>query len=218
MSKARRNQRKSLRAKRKANKTQRRSDRKEKRFNARDQRKTARLSKRQANKLSKIYGDMSPEEINELNAIQPEVGAMSAELRANDVPINDEEDTIEIASKYAVMNEDIEDPVEADDVEAAYSENRDPDVSDFEHAEKRSNSRSALKAGLTGVTAALGSYFGDLKQKQASGDNLTPKEQALLDAKRDITKQAVKNATTFNLQQVAPLLILAAIAFFVFKK
>lgn len=217
MSKARRQQRQTLRRARKSNKTKVRSERKGSKFNAKNVRKSAKLSKKQAHKLTKIYGDMSPEEVNEINSVQPYAGAMRSELEENDVPVNDPDDTIEIASKYAVMNEDIDEPIEADDVENAYSENKDPNVSDFEHAEKREGSRSMIKAGLTGVTAALGSYFGQLKQKQVDGEALTSKEKSLLNAKQDIMQQSVKN-NVLDLETITPLLILAILAYLIFKK
>lgn len=229
MSKARRQQRQTARRSRKSEKTTRRSaskslkqgnrsSRKDSRTNAKDLKKSAKISKKTAHKMSKIYGDMSPEEVNEINNVQPYSGAMKRELEEAGVPINDPEDTIEVASKYSVLNEDIDEPIEADDVEMAYSENDDDDVNDFEHAEKRQGSRVALKAGMAGVSAALGSYFGDLKGKQNRGEELSDRESQILRAKKDLTNSAIRNSTSFNLVDIAPLLIIGVIAFFVLKK
>lgn len=46
----------------------------------RKQRQQARMSKRQAKRLRKIYKDMSPEEIAEMNAIAPEIATGSAQI------------------------------------------------------------------------------------------------------------------------------------------
>jgi len=46
----------------------------------RKQRQQARMSKRQAKRLRRIYKDMSPEEIAEMNAIAPEIATGSAQI------------------------------------------------------------------------------------------------------------------------------------------
>lgn len=46
----------------------------------RQQRRNAKRSKRQAKRLKKIYGDMSPEEIAEINRVAPELGGAAATI------------------------------------------------------------------------------------------------------------------------------------------
>jgi len=68
----------------------------------RKQRQMARMSKRQAKKLKKIYKDMSPEEIAELNAIAPEIatGADQVNNAGVDSPAVDSGDPIATMSAY----------------------------------------------------------------------------------------------------------------------
>ena len=46
----------------------------------RQQRRNARRSKRQAKRLSKIYGDMSPDDIAAINDVSPDLGGAAAQV------------------------------------------------------------------------------------------------------------------------------------------
>lgn len=217
MSRDRRNQRKSLKTGRKAKKTLMRSSGKSNRQNAKDVRKNARVSVRQAKKLNKIYGDMTPEQVNEINKVQPYAGAMLDELESKGIPVNDEEDTVEIASKYAVANDDIQDPVSASDISDAYGENDDPDVSDFEHAEKSNRSKAIISTGLGAIMGGVNAYMGGLKEKERAG-TLTDKERDTLSKVNDAKKSVVKSQLNFNLMDIVPILIIGVIAVIILKK
>lgn len=217
MAKARKTQRKTLKAGRKLNKTNNRSERKTNKQNARNVKKNAKISVKQAKKLNKIYGDMTPEQVNQINKVQPYAGAMLDELEAKGIPVNDEDDTVEIASKYAVSNEDIEDPVSVSDIEDAYGDNTDPNVSDFEHAEKSNRSKTIISTGIGAVMGGVNAYMNGLKDKEKQGI-LTDKEKETLSKVKDAKKNVVRSQLDFNLMDIVPILIIGVLAVIVFKK
>ena len=188
--------------------------RKEKRISARDQRKTARISARNAKKLGKIYGELSPEEVNQLNEIQPLVGAMSEELSQKGIPIQDEEDTIEIAAKYAQANDDIEDPLDEDEFEEAFV----LEEESFESVDKYNNRRAVVKSVLTGIVGGVNEFAKQAAEKEKYDQPLTKSERAILDAKKDAIDAGKGEFFKDNMGKIVALLALAIIAAVLFKK
>jgi len=162
---------------------------------ARFQRKFARVSKKNAKKLKKIYGDISPEEANEINKIQPYVGAMNEELNRQGVPVDDPEDTIEVAAKYnKVVNED--ESIPEDVYEDAYV----PSSEEFEALEsgnhldffglfkKREQNKSKVAPYAGIIAGAFQGGVDAIQRKKNSGQALTPVENEIL-ATRNAMKQ-----------------------------
>lgn len=63
------------------------------------QRKMARMSKKQAKKLARIYGDMTPEEIAEINAITPEIATGVDQMQADGYAVNTQ-DPVQAMAQY----------------------------------------------------------------------------------------------------------------------
>ena len=87
-----------------------------------EQKQLARQSVKGAKKLEKIYGKMSPEEVNAINEITPLVGAMNKQLIDKGIIPNDETDPIEVSNLYANQNEDIPSIMEDEDLSELYFE------------------------------------------------------------------------------------------------
>lgn len=211
-----------------ATKTRRQEGRqrvKEARIDRRTHKRMAKQSVKGAKQLQKIYGELDPEEVNEINKVQPYVPAMAEELEREGVEVNDPSDPIEVSTKFAMVEDDIENPVDEELLADAYSdEENDEDetgMSDFEHAEKKFNSKRAMAVGMSAVTAGLGAYLKDVEGKKSQGISLTEREQQMLDAKKEVKKgvrEKVGSDIGNTLLDLAPLLALVVIVVIVMKK
>jgi len=181
---------------------------------AKGQRKMAKLSKRNAKKLGKIYGDLNPEEINEMNKIQPYVGAMVQELQDAGIEVNNQDDPIEVAGTYnsEILGAEQPEEVNAENFESLYSES----LEDVE----RGKIGTALKAVTAGIGAAFGKFAADAREKKAAGKELSPAERSALkveaeakEVKNDIKKDEVKK----TLYSFIPILLLGIVAWLIFK-
>lgn len=198
-----------------------RQKRQEARVRARDQRKTARLSKKQAKKLQDIYGDMSPEEINAINEIQPLVGAMKDELEDRGVPLEDEEDPIEIANKFSYVADEVEYPVDEETYDSIFVRH------DFEEnlfgmgAKNRSGNgeggKKFLKGMLTFVSGGIKETVNRAEEKQMKGEPITKVEEKLLQANKEVRSEAKRTFMSENSTVIAVVIALL-IAYFLLKK
>ncbi len=180
---ASRDRRKDARVAKRERRSIARTDRRERRGMARDVRKTARLSKRQAKKLSKIYGDMSPEEIEEINSVQPYTGEMASQLQEDGVMLEDPTDTVEVASKYVQLSPEMDDPIDEDVYNDAFVNVEEDFDSHFDFAKAKQNAKRALMGALAGVGNEFQKYVGEVEDKSRSGEALTKNEERLLKVK-----------------------------------
>lgn len=191
-----------------------RAKRKELRVGARNQRKTAKISSRNAKKLSKIYGELSPEQVNELNKIQPYVGAMADELNEKGVPLDDDTDPIEVATKFSMNEESIENPMDEDEFQEAFIDEEET----FESLDKYNKRRAVAKSVLTGIVSGVSDYANTAADKQKQGLPLTDAERGVLNAKNDAVSAGKSQFIADNMNKIVLLLVFAVVAVVVFKK
>ena len=191
-----------------------REERKRKRIAARDVRKTAKISKKTAEKLQKIYGDMTPEEVNQLNELQPLTAAMNEQLTEKGISVENENDPIEVATKFAMTEETIDDPMDTDTYNEAFYD----DEETFESVDKYNKRKQAVKSVLTGLVAGISDYAESSADKQRAGIPLSKSEQAILDAKESATDIGKQSFISDNMNKIVILLVVVIIALFVFKK
>lgn len=187
---------------------------------AKDQRAMAKISKKNAKRLDKIYKGLDPNEINEINKIQPYVGKMQEQLAEQGVEVSDPNDPIETAMLY---NQEVlgDEGFPVDDVivDTAYTL---PDESfeSYEHAERqRGLARDAVKGVFAGVSTFIGSRMKDAKNKKKKGGKLTAGERALLEADEtgnEIKKDYVKKEVS-KFKDLGIILLILGIAWLAFK-
>jgi len=210
--KRRRELRRRLRQERRERAITLREERRMRRLEARNQRKTAKISKRNAKRLKKIYGDLNPDEINEINKIQPYTGAMKEELERQGVELENPDDPIEVAAKFSRITPEMEQPVNDDVIDDAYSEQ---DVEGFEGYEnfklRRGRGKGILRAALAVFGGAVAGLANQIEEKQATGAELSPVEQKILEAKYsaiDEAKTQAKRDAGGKLIDYAPYIVL----------
>lgn len=197
-----------------------RGARAEARANARNQRKIARISKRNAKRLNRIYGDMSPEEVNEINQIAPYTGAMADELEQKGIPIENEDDPIEIASKYVQTSDEMGDPIDQDVYDDMYVNDEEDFESHFDYAKAKNTAGRALKGAFGGVLAEFGKYTDELKTKKRSGQDLSDNEEKILNAEkkaRGFVKEQVKGDIMGTITELLPIILLAIVLMYALK-
>lgn len=180
----------------------------EQRDNATEQRKTAKLSKRQAKKLNKIYGDLNPEEVNQVNEIQPYVGGMAQQLEENGVPVENSDDPIEVASKY---NTEILDEPAPEGYEA-FDEG-------YEGWDKE-KAKTALKTVFGGIVGAFTARKKIADERAMKGEPLNKADKALIqvaEVKNDIVKDEKKKEISSIVKKWLPIAGLALVAYLIFK-
>jgi len=158
-----------------------RQKRQEDRIYAKDAMIRAKDAKKYAKKMKKAYGDMSPEEVHALNEIQPVLPKMAEELAKNDIPVTDPNDAVEVATKYANYNPQIEDVAPQDMVEQAYGGGAEGDNFDNFDREK---AKKVLGSLFVGVVSGVKDYIGRAKMKPQ--EQRTPAEQRLIDAEKTV--------------------------------
>jgi len=158
-----------------------RQKRQEDRIYAKDAMIRAKDAKKYAKKMKKAYGDMSPEEVQALNEIQPVLPKMAEELAKNDIPVSDPNDAVEVTTKYANYNPQIEDVAPQDMVEQAYGGGAEGDNFDNFDREK---AKKVLGSLFVGVVSGVKDYIGKAKMKPQ--EQRTPAEQRLIDAEKTV--------------------------------
>ena len=149
-----------------------RQKRQEDRIYAKDAMIRAKDAKKYAKKMKKAYGNMTPEEVQALNEIQPVLPKMAEELAKNDIPVSDPNDAVEVATKYANYNPQIEDAAPQETVEQAYGGGAEGDnFDDFD----KGKARKVLGSLFVGVVSGVKDYIGKAKMKPES--QRTPAEK-----------------------------------------
>jgi hypothetical protein len=186
--------------------------RQEDRIYAKDAMIRAKDAKKYAAKMQKVYGSMSPEEVNALNQIQPVLPKMAEELKANNIPVADATDAVEVATKYANYNPQIEDVAPQEVVEQAYGGGAEGDnFDDFD----RKKAKGILGSLFVGVVSGVKDYIGKAKMKPEA--ERTPSEQRLIDSEKGIVGGA-KKAYINDFMGKNGILIIAVLAVIVFYK
>lgn len=208
--------RKERKAKHAANKS-RRKGRKLKRKTLREDKREEGAERRiegRRRRAARRYGKFHPHANDALDTLAPLQDAMADDLTEKGVPLNDPDDTVEVATKFAEHNDDIDDSVDADDLDAAYNnEDSEGDEDNFDHVEKaglKAGAMNALKAALGSVGNDVSNHIDKLAQTKASGGQLTKSQQQLLDASNDAhdaVKTKVIGDITDTLKDLAPVLI-----------
>lgn len=184
-----------------------RQKRKGQRIMARDARKVARLSKKQVKRLERIYGDMSAEDINALNEIEPYMPEMVAELEDAGIELNDPQDEVEVATRYVAAQDPEYAEEHEEEIDEAYIYD-DEDEDYLEHAEKEKKRKKNLGkiAGFLGETAARAvGYFAPETRGTAAGQ-----------FKRSYTKQTAADFLGGNTMLLVAAVLVAA--FLIFRK
>lgn len=205
----------------KAKRIDRRGVRQDLRSTQRDTRRTTRLNKRQAKKLERIYGDMDRDTIDNINNLKPYEEPMLEELQDMGIPVEDEEDTIEIATKYAMANDEIENPLEDDVYDDAYINEDEEFESHYDKEKRRGVATRLVKGALGGVFDSLGGFTDELKNKQSRGGQLTEGERKLVKASNEAegyVAQKVKGDIMETITSMLPLLIVAIVVIYFVKK
>ena len=151
--------------------------------------KESRLAKKYAKKMRRIYGDMSPEDVNALNSIAPVLPKMAEELEATGVQVSDPSDPVEVAVKYANANPAIEDVMPQEEVDIAYNQDADGESFDSFNMDKFKKVAGSI---FTGAVAGFKDYTN--KIKQTPPDKRTPQEQSILNAEKSVKKSVIKEA------------------------
>lgn len=191
------------------------------RQDAKDVIQATKISRKTAKKIAKIYdkAGMTPEEIAELNKLQPVNAAMAEQLQEQGVEVENPDDVVEVATKY---NEQILDgqaaEIPTEDYDTAYLR----PVEYWEHEEQAEDSKRQAKkrifgAVVGGLTGALKVLTQQAKEKARTGQPLSKADKALLDLNRQ-GRQLAKQQAGDYLKNIAPLALLAAVLYIVVKK
>ena len=191
-----------------------RSERQLGKISAKNVRKTAKISVKEGKKLGKIYGDLDPEEVNAINSVQPYLGVMKDKLDKEGVPY-DEEDPIEVANKYAFVEDEIESPLEEEQFENLYMSNI--EEADGGKARMGSVGGQIAKGAFSFISAGVKSLVGDAQAKKRAGEPLTPTETQLLQANQAV-RQEVKSGAMDEIKGYLPIVVLVLIVLLVLKK
>lgn len=212
---SRRKKRRESRQRNKEHRIEVREARHTRRVDARDFRKQRRLNKRQRKFYDDKYGEGQIDEnaagqAGELN--EP----MNDALAEQGVAVDNPNDNIEVATKYAQMNEDIANPTDDETYNNAFVDTVDDFESHFEYAEKQGRARGLLKVGLGAVMGGVNTYLDSLKEKEAGKQPLTSHERDMLDASQQVG-QSQKKGMMADLFPVLAIVIVLLIVFKVAK-
>lgn len=213
--KARREQRKAARQARIAARQTKRQDRKARRQDARAERKNtrqegrqkrkqARVSRKAAEKLQKQYGDMTPEEIQAINEIEPYKAGMAKELQEQGVELQDENDPVEVGTRYAQVNGDVSPELEGAIDEAYIYEDEDflDCVDEEERKQKRRGAFGKIGGFIGEILPTATRYFGKDK-----GGNKTAVGELGGGIKQGAQRQGLKDIFSNPLTIVALLVV-----------
>lgn len=175
-----------------------RQGRKEARIRGRDLGKRTKQMAKSAEKIRKNLGDLTPEEINELNQTSLATPVMQQAL--SDAGIEaDPNDDVEVLHKFNKLqgNDDYQYGTEEDDetgeiVEATYYTDEEDSFERLEHIDK-----DKVKSILGGVlNAGIGAYKGYVQgaKGKAKGDR-TATEQKIIDADNQAKKEVLKDTS-----------------------
>lgn len=178
---------------------------------------------RTAKKLEKKgYGDIDINTENEINEIRPLITPMSDYLDEQGIDY-DPNDEIEVASRYAMANPDINDPLDDETYENAYINQPDHYQGDenFEHFNWKETALAGVKSAFGGVKNSIQKQIAELKDKKASGSQLSANEQKLLDAEKTVksgVKNAIKGGIADKLGDIMPIVVIFLVIMIVVKR
>lgn len=180
----------------------------EKRVGAEEQRKTAKLSKKQAKKLKKIYGDLNPEELNAINEIQPYVGSMADQLQEAGVEVENPEDAIEVGAKYntEILEEEAPEGYEAFD--------------GFTEGFDKEKAKGILKIGMGAIAGAFGAAKANAESRAMKGEPLTQADKAVISLKEAEAEEIKKRKSQTigdTVSKILPVAAVALLAYLIFK-
>lgn len=191
-----------------------RNKRKSEKEDARDVVERAKIAKKTAEQLKKVYGNMSPEEVQAINSVQPLMPKMVEELQNAEVPITNPNDPVEVTARYANYNPQIPDVVPQEEIEAAYGENPEG----FENFDKK-NALKIVGSALVGAVGGVLDYSNKLKQKPMA--ERTPSEQRFIDTSDSVKKTAINSGVKMGVNSVMQdygLLIVLALVLYIWYK
>lgn len=184
----------------------------------------AKISKKQAKKLKKIYGDMTPEEIQQLNEINPLVPEMQKQVEEAGGTIENPDDPIEVAAKFdetVLQNEQtaqVDEVTQGESYEAFFGGNE-----SFEHMsdDKKKKMRGFFKNAFGFIKGGISSVMQQAQDKQLEGQPLTEAEKAVLKLKAESAPYIAdekKSAISKALRAYIPIAAVVLIAYLLFKK
>lgn len=173
-----------------------RQQRKESRIRGRNLAKTTKQMRKSAEKIRKNLGDLTPEEINELNQTSLATPVMQQELDKAGIPY-DENDDVEVMHKFNKLqgNDDYQSGTdEGDDtgeiVEATYYTDEEDSFERLEFFDKEK-----IKKTLNSVlNAGIGAYKGYVESAKAKPKTeRTETEQKIIDTEKQVKKEVLKD-------------------------
>jgi len=201
-----------------------RQQRKEGRIRGRDLAKRTKQMRKSAEKIRKQLGDLTPEEINELNQTSLATPVMQQELDKAGIQY-DENDDVEVMHKFNKLqgNDDYQSgDDESDDtgeiVEATYYTDEEDSFERLEYFNKdkiKNTIKSVFNAGI----GAYKGYIESAKNKPKA--ERTETEQKIIDADRQAKKEAVKSTAQdygFDVNNVFMYVAIIVIAYLIFFK
>lgn len=201
-----------------------RQQRKEARIRGRDLAKTTKQMRKNAEKIRKNLGDLTPEEINELNQTAISTPAMQKALDEAGVEY-DANDDVEVLHKFnkEVGNDqyqygDDEDDDTGEIVEATYYTDEEDSFERLEFFDKEK-----VKGILNSVlNAGIGAFKGYVdKAKSKPKGERTKTEQEIIDANRQVQSSVIRDTTKsfgFDLNNVFMYLAIILVAYLLFFK
>ena len=203
----------------------RRQQRKDMLMNARQDMKDkvamAKLSKKEAAKLSKVYGDLDPDQLNAMNAVQPYIGGMQQELQEQGYPVDpsDPVQTVAMYNSEILGNNDI--PEDAINTMYLTPEEMFEDFTPQEREHLSDSAKNAIKSGLKGALTGISDFIDSTKKKAKSGAKLSEAEKSILEADKQ-ARSAAKGYALGKagdwLKEMLPLILLFIVILIVFKK
>jgi hypothetical protein len=201
-----------------------RQQRKESRIRGRSLAKTTKQSRKTAEKIRKNLGDLTPEEINELNQTSLAMPVMQQALADAGIPV-DENDDVEVMHKFNKLqgNDDYQSGTDEDDdtgeiVDAAYYTDEEDSFERLEYFDKekvKNTLNSVLNAGI----GAYKGYVSSAKAKPTAERTAT--EQKIIDADTQVKKDVLKDTSKtfgFDLNNVFIYVAAALVVYLLFFK
>jgi hypothetical protein len=173
-----------------------RQQRKESRIRGRNLAKTTKQMRKSAEKIRKNLGDLTPEEINELNQTSLATPVMQQELDNAGIPY-DENDDVEVMHKFNKLqgNDDYQSGTdESDDTGEIFDATYYADEEDsFERLEFFDKDK--IKKTLNSVlNAGIGAYKGYVESAKAKPKTeRTETEQKIIDTEKQVKKEVLKD-------------------------
>lgn len=203
----------------------RRQQRKDMLMNARqdikDKVAMAKLSKKEAKKLSKVYGDLDPEQLNAMNAVQPYIGGMQQELQEQGYPVDPDDplQTVALYDSEILGNNNI--PEDAINTMYLSPDEMFEDFTPQEREHLTDGAKNAIKSGLKGAVAGLADFIDSTKRRAKKGERLSETEKSVLqidEQARGVAKSYALNKAGDWLKEMLPLIFLFIVILVVFKK